>query len=206
MRAFIALVFCIVVFAAELAAQRATRARAVATRFSTLTECAAELGSGLKSRRTFCDVIVAIAPAASVEMSIPPHAGTTTLMFDLHNRFTLPALAVPGALAFARHEAKIAVIRPDGQVVGRAAVVREFRSVLDVFDQLGGGTRPGGAKAIAPGPAEAVKFVLPAAVNAVGIVGTRLKVLSRAGEETFDTPGRPVAIVSNLRIEFTPAK
>jgi hypothetical protein len=37
----------------------------------------------------------------------------------------------------------------------------------------------------------------------VGIVGNRLQTLTRAGgDEVFETPGRPVAIVSNLRLEY----
>jgi hypothetical protein len=187
-----------------LPAQRATGRGAIG-RVTTDVQCAADLGTGVKSRRTFCDVLVANTPAGSVMMTIPPRTGAATLHFDLHNRFTVPALAVPALLAFARHEAMVRVIQPAGDVIGSAAVLREFRSVTDLFDQIGGGGRPGGVKAVAPGAAEAVRFTIPASVSTVGIVGVRLKVLTRAGEETFEAPGRPVAIVSNLRIQYTPA-
>ena len=187
-----------------LSAQRATGRGAIG-RVTTDVQCAADLGTGVKSRRTFCDVLVANTPAGSVMMTIPPRTGAATLHFDLHNRFTVPALAVPALLAFARHEAMVRVIQPAGDVIGSAAVLREFRSVTDLFDQIGGGGRPGGVKAVAPGAAEAVRFTIPASVSTVGIVGVRLKVLTRAGEETFEAPGRPVAIVSNLRIQYTPA-
>jgi hypothetical protein len=61
-------------------------------------------------------------------------------------------------------------------------------------------------KAVAPGPAEPIRFTIPAGVSTVGIVGTRLEVLTRAtGTQTFETPGRPVAIVSNLRLDYTPS-
>ena len=173
-------------------------------RVSAAIECAASLGDGLKSRRAFCDVLIATTPAASVLMSIPPHTGETTLQFDLHNRFTLPAVSVAGPLTFARHEAVVAVIRPAGAPIRRAAVAREFRTVADLFDQIGGGSRPGGAKAIAPGPPESIVVQLPAAVSAVGIVGVSLKVRTWATEETFDTPGRPVAMVSNVRVQYRP--
>jgi len=187
-----------------LPAQRATGRGAIG-RVSTDAQCAADLGTGVKSRRTFCDVLVANTPAGSVMMTIPRHIGAATLHFDLHNRFTVPALAVPPLLAFARHEAVVSVIQPTGDVIGRAAVVREFRSVSDLFDQIGGGGRPGGVKAVAPGPAEAVRFTIPAGVSTIGLVGVRLKVLTRSGEEAFEAPGRPVAIVSNLRVQYTPA-
>ena len=51
-------------------------------------------------------------------MPVPAHVGTATLRFDLHNRFAIPVLAVPGPLAFARHEALIAVVRADGTLLG----------------------------------------------------------------------------------------
>lgn len=184
----------------------AQRANAPAgMRVTTSFQCAAPLGPGVKSRRTFCDVVVATAPAGSVAMAIPTHAGAATFRFDLHNRFTVPVVTVP-VLAFLRHEAIVSVIAGDGAVLGRAAVVRDYRSPQDLFDQIGGGARPGGVKAVAPGPVESVSFSIPAGVNAVGIVGASLKVLTRNGEEQFDSPGRPVAIVSNLRIDYRPAR
>jgi hypothetical protein len=45
---------------------------------------------------------------------------------------------------------------------------------------------------------------VPAGLPSVGLVGTRLSVLTRANQDVFDTPGRPVAIVSNLRLEYRP--
>jgi len=186
------------------AGQRAT-APARGTRNVTTVDCAASLGSGINTRRGFCDVIIAATPAESVSMTIPAHTGTATLQFDLHNRFSLPTAAVPTVLAFARHESTVSVIRGTGETIGQAVVVREFRTVADLFDQIGGGTRPGGVKAVAPGPPEPVRFTIPAGVASVGIVGARLRVLTRLnGAETFDTPGRPVAIVSNLRLNYTP--
>jgi hypothetical protein len=182
---------------AAVSAQRGTRVLTDAT-------CAAPLGAGIKTKRTFCDVLIGAKPADSVMLTIPARTGTATLLFDLHNRFTVPALAIPGALTFARHESVVSVIQATGELIGQAAVVREFRTVADLFDQISGGARPGGVKAVAPGPGEAVRFTIPAGVEAVGIVGTRLKVVTRAAEEVFDTPGRPVAIASNIRLEYRP--
>lgn len=166
--------------------------------------CAAPLGAGLKTKRTFCDVLIATAPGDSVSVAIPPHTGSPTLRFDLHNRFTVPAIVVPGALTFARHEAVVSIIRPTGAVISRAAVVREFRVVEDLFDQIGGGANPGGVKAVAPGQGEAVRVTIPTGLASVGIVGARLSVLMRTNQEVFDTPGRPVAIISNVRLEYRP--
>jgi len=175
-----------------------------ALRTSTAIECAAELGTGVKSKRTFCDVMVGRTPADSISVAIPRHTGSATLQFDLHNRFTVPAIMVPGGLAYSRHEAVVGVIRPTGQTLSRAAVVREFRDLMDLFDQIGGGGRPGGVIAVAPGPAEPVRVTIPAGITAVGIVGLTLKVMNRASTEVYDTPGRPVAIVSNVRVQYRP--
>lgn len=197
MRAVVTIVLALSVVALP-SAQRGARV-------STSVECAATLGAGVKSRRTFCDVLIGARPTDSVYVPIPRHVGVATLLFDLHNRFTVPAVAVPGPLTFARHEAVVSVIKPTGETLSRAAVVREFRMLSDLFDQIAGGVRPGGVKSVGPGPAESIRVTVPAGISSVGIVGERLKVMTRASEETFETPGRPVAIVSNVRIEYRPA-
>jgi hypothetical protein len=173
-------------------------------RVVTDAKCSAPLGVGVKTKRAFCDVLIATSPDDSISIAIPSHTGSATLRFDLHNRFTIPAIVVPGALAFARHEAIVSVVRPTGSVISKAAVVREFRAVGDLFDQIGGGSNPGGVKAVAPGGSEQVRVTIPTGLTSVGIVGTRLAVLMRTNQEVFDTPGRPVAIVSNVRLEYRP--
>jgi hypothetical protein len=173
-------------------------------RVVTTTECAAPLGAGLKTKRTFCDVLIATAPAESVTIQVPPHTGSPILRFELHNRFTVPPILVPGALTFARHEAVVSVVRPTGTVIAQAAVVREFRGVGDLFDQIAGGANPGGVKAVAPGQGEPVRVTIPTGLTSVGIVGARLAVMMRTNQEVFDTPGRPVAIISNVRLEYRP--
>jgi hypothetical protein len=89
----------------------------------TAAVCSAPLGAGLKTKRAFCDVLIATAPGDSISVAIPPHTGSPTLRFDLHNRFTVPAIVVPGALTFARHEAIVSIVRPTGAVISKAAVV-----------------------------------------------------------------------------------
>lgn len=168
--------------------------------------CPAELGKGAKSNRPFCDVVITDKVAEGVSMVIPRHRGPSTLHFDLHNRFTVPPESVQLTQAYARNVATVAVLNPKGEVIGRGAAVSEFRSSADLFDRIAGGAQPGGLKAIAPGIATPVDIILPAAVSTVTIVGTRLEVTTRLGTQAYDTPGRPVAIVSNLRIDYTPLK
>ena len=182
------------------------RAAVPAFKVSQDVTCAAELGKGVRSNRPFCDVIITDKPADGVSMVIPRHRGPATLHFDLHNRFTVPPESVQQTQAYARNVSTVAVLNPKGEVIGRGAAVSEFRSAADLFDRIGGGALPGGVKAIAPGVATAIDIVIPAAVGTIAIVGTRLEVTTRLGTQAYDTPGRPVAIVSNLRIDYTPLK
>lgn len=189
------------------AASQAPPARMPGSRVTTQSACAAGLGTGVKTRRVFCDVITAATPDLSVAMTVPARTGPAVLFFDLHNRFGVPVVTGFPGVSYTRHEAVVRVIRADGETIGRAAVIREFRTAADLFDQLTGGGRPGGVKGIAPGPPEAVRFTIPPGVVTVGVVGDSLRVRTAIGsDETFDAPGRPVAIVSNLRIEYRPAR
>jgi hypothetical protein len=179
------------------------RGRGTVTRPLTTAACASDLGTGVKTARRFCDVIIASTARESVAIAIPAHTGPATLLFDLHNRFTVPA-TTDAAQAFIRNTAIIAVIRPTGEVIERAGVSREFRSAADLFDRISGGGRGSPPKVVAPGQAQAVRITLPAGLTAVGIVGLRLEEWRASGRGTFDNPNKPIAIVSNLRIEYTP--
>lgn len=178
-----------------------TLAVAPANKFVTESQCPSDLGKGVKSRRAFCDIAASTDPAKGVTMRIPPHTGASKLRFDLHNRFAVAGKTLP----FARATALVAVLNANsGAVIDRGAVMSELRSELDLFDRIVG-TGPGGTKTIAPGRAQAVTITIPAAVSAISIVGVRVDLTTKAGSEVFSSPGRPVAIVSNLRLEYTPA-
>lgn len=205
MRAFVLTLVIVCGTTALLPARQSVPARIPGGRITTTHTCAANLGTGAKSRRTFCDVIISSTPSESVTLTIPARNGVANLMFDLHNRFELPVVAgFPGA-SYARHEAVVRAIQADGTVIGRAAVVREFRTTADLFDQLSGGGRPGGVKAVGPGAPEPVRFSVPVGVTTLGIVGEYVRVRTGVGgDETFDAPGRPIAILSNVRLEYRP--
>jgi hypothetical protein len=196
---------CVVCTAALLAVpgQRATP-RGGAGAVGTTAKCAGELGPGVATGRRFCDVIVATKPADSIAIAIPPHRGTARLLFDLHNRVAARVEAGPSAQVFARNSATVAVIGPKA-VITRAAAVSEFRTLADLFDRIAGGGA-GGVKAVGPGPASPIDVTVPPGITAVGIVGVRLEVVTRLGRQSYDTPGRPIAIVSNIRAEYTPLK
>jgi hypothetical protein len=186
---------------AGAAADQARKSAAPALKIATDVQCPADLGKGVKTKRTFCDVTISADPAAGIVMRIPPHAGPTVLRFDLHNRFTVSGATLP----FARAAALVAALNgSNGTLIERAGVSGELRKELDLFDRIVG-TGPGGTKTVAPGRAEPVRISLPAAVTSVSVVGVRLEVTAKDGRVDFTTPGRPVAIASNFRIEYTPA-
>jgi hypothetical protein len=189
---------------ALLPAVQGPPARMPGSRLSTAVTCASSLGTGVKTRRTFCEVITGAGAADSISMTVPARTGPATLLFDLHNRFDLPVVAgFPGA-SYVRQEAVIRVVDQAGETIGRAAVVREFRTTADLFDQLTG-RQPDQVKAVAPGPPEAIRVTVPAGITTVGIVGERLRVVTATGrDDVFDAPGRPVAVASNLRLEYRP--
>jgi hypothetical protein len=181
--------------------QGGRRAAAPAHKFITESQCPSDLGKGVKSKRTFCDITASTDPAKGLSLRIPPHTGASTLRFDLHNRFAVAGKTLP----FARASALVAVLNANGgAVIDRAAVVSELREELDLFDRIVG-TGPGGTKTVAPGRPQPATISIPATVSAISIVGVRVELTTKAGSETFSSPGRPVAIVSNLRLEYTPA-
>jgi hypothetical protein len=201
-----ALVGCAISVSLLSAAQR-TASRGQAGRGAQMSaQCAAPLGQGVKSSRQFCDVLITQTPADSVIVTIPARSGTATLLFDLHARFSVTSANTPQYIAYAQHLALVTVIRPNGTVIGRGVVNQTYRSPLDLFDQISGGGGPGGAKGIAPGKVEPVSITIPTNVNTVGIVGVTLTVTNRLGEQTSDAPGTPIAIVSNIRLTYTPGR
>src|SRR5262245_42460284 len=105
---------CLVAAASTVTAAQNRAAKPPAKKTSTQMTCAEDLGLGVASKRHFCDVIVASVAADSVSVAIPPHTGAATLMFDLHNRFTVPAGQVDPAQSFTRQTAVVAVIRQTG--------------------------------------------------------------------------------------------
>jgi hypothetical protein len=108
-------------------------------------------------------------------------------------------------LAFSRYVAGIGVLTVDNTLVSRAAVENEFRTAADLVDRIGGGAGPAGVKAVAPTGLESISVTIPEAENEVSIVGEKLTVERADGTATYSSPGRPVAIISNVQITYRPA-
>lgn len=168
--------------------------------------CPAPLGAGVKTDLTFCDVMTGRDPAGGILITFPPHRGPMTLTFDLHNRHTYSAEQVKDPrLAFSRYVAGIGVLTMDNTLVSRAAVESEFRTAADLVDRIGGGAGPAGVKAVAPTGLESITITVPEAENQVSILGEKLTVERADGVATYSSPGRPIAIVSNIQITYRPA-
>lgn len=187
------------------APKKATPAPAAMTRAQAQMTCPSELGVGVSTKRRFCDVLSGRDPAAGILITIPPHRGTVTLSFELHNRHTYSEELVKAKTAFRKYTASIGVLTMDNTLVDRAVIQSEFRNERDLFDRIGGGAGPGGVKAVAPTGTEFITMTLPEDVGTeVSVLGERLIVLRPDGTDTFTSEGRPIATISNVMVEFRP--
>ena len=167
--------------------------------------CPTPLGIGIRTKVAFCDIMSGREPAEGVLVRLPPHQGPVTLTFNLHNRHTYSEEQVTPNRAFARYTATIGVLTMDNTLLSRAVVQSEFRRAADFVDRVGGGAGPGGAKAVAPTGTEPVSITIPEAEQQVSILGEKVTVERLDGTATYSSPGRPIAVVSNVQIEYRPA-
>lgn len=167
-------------------------------------KCPELLGTGVRTGASFCFVLAGREPGDGVLVTLPPHTGPATLMFDIHNRHTYSDEDVRAGRGYAKYTAVIAVLSMKGDLLGRGAVQTEFRTAQDLHDRVSGGAGPGGVKAVAPLGREQVQITIPPGVDVVSLLGEVLDATTSAGHETA-TPGRTVAIVSNVRLGYRPA-
>jgi len=165
--------------------------------------CPAPLGSGVTSKQVFCDVLIGRDPSAGILITIPPHKGDVTLTFDLHNRHTFSEeqMKDPRA-AYARYTASVGALTQDNTLISRAVVQSEFRTATELIDRIAGGAGPRGLKAVAPTGVESITITVPEAESQVSILGEKLTVERADGTSTFTSAGRPIAIISNVMIEY----
>jgi len=169
-----------------------------------MLNCPQVLGTGTLTRRTYCDVQIGNDAEAGIIVTLPPHVGTVRLMFDLHNRHTYSAELVKSKKAYSRYIARIGVLTMNNFLITRAAIANEFRTEADLYDRISGGSGPGGLKAVAPTGIEAVEVIVPEENQSVSILGERLSVVRIDDADTFTATGRPIALISNVRVEYTP--
>jgi hypothetical protein len=167
-------------------------------------KCPSLIGMGVKTIRSFCDVPAGTDPQQGIIVTLPPHTGEATLSFDLHARHTYSEQLTKSGKGYSRYSAIIGVLTMKGDLLTRGAVQAEFRSADDLFDRIGGGAGPGGVKAVAPVGREQIFVTIPADVDQVSILGETLDAITPAGHETIVLPGRPVAVVSDVLVEYKP--
>jgi hypothetical protein len=213
MRMVMALVLGVMVFAADAAEAQSRRrpptpkpkpAPAVPPRVEPAkVTCPESLGTGVRTGAHYCFVLDGRDPSQGVLVTIPPHTGSAVLRFALHNRHTYSEEQMKAGRGFARYTAVIGVLSLKGDLIDRAAVQTEFRSARDLYERISGGAGPGGVKAVAPVGNEQISITIPAGIDQVSLLGEVLDAITPAGRESA-APGRPVAIVSNVMVEYKP--
>jgi hypothetical protein len=167
-------------------------------------KCPTPLGVGVTTKQPFCDVMTGRDPVEGIVIKIPQHKGPVTLTFDLHNRHTYSEEQTKANRAYARYTATIGVLTLDNTLISRAVVQSEFRRASDLIDRIGGGAGPGGVKAVAPTGTEPITVTIPEEEDSVSLLGEKLTVDRIDGTATYASPGRPIAVVSNVMIEYRP--
>lgn len=186
------------------AGRPAPAGEAAVTREAPVMMCPVPLGPGVQTGLAFCDVMSGVDPSAGVIVRFPAHRGPVVLTFDLHNRHTYSEEQVRANRAFTRYTAVIGVLALDNTLISRAAIQSEFRRASDLVDRIGGGAGPGGVKAVAPTGTERVTIEVPEREEAVSLLGEVLTIERADGQATYSAPGRPVAVISNVQIEYRP--
>jgi hypothetical protein len=194
--------------AAQTRRGRATTPAPAATRSEpAMLQCPSPLGTGVQTKRTYCDVLTGRDPMEGIQIALPPHTGPVTLTFDLHNRHLYSEELIQGGRGYRHYTATIGVLTPNNDLLSRAIVQNEFRTAADLVERIAGDQGPTAVKAVAPTGSEPIRITVPANVQSVSILGEKLSVIRPdvAAPDSFVTPGRPVAIISNVMIEYRPA-
>ncbi|MGE0445185.1 MAG: hypothetical protein AB7P99_08145 [Vicinamibacterales bacterium] len=204
MRQRLIAVAALVVFAA--AGADAQRRGGAATRTEPAQiECQAPLGVGIESKRAYCDVLTGRNQEEGIQVIIPPHTGTVTLRFDLHNRHLYSEELVKSGRGYRQYTARIGVLDDGNTLLSRFLIRTEFRSNADLVERVAADTGTG-VKAVAPTGIESLTLTLAANVDRVSILGENLTVVRPDSEipDSFTAPGRPIAVVSNITLEYRP--
>jgi len=202
----LAILIAISIFSpAQRAVRRPAPAPAAPTKIAPEMTCPSPLGVGVNTKLVFCDVMSGRDPAGGIIIRFPPHKGPVTLTFDLHNRHTYSEEQTRANRAYSRYTGTIGALAMDNTLISRAVVQSEFRKASDLVDRIGGGAGPAGVKAVAPTGTESIAITVPEEEQAVSLLGEKLTVDRVDGSATYSSPGRPIAVVSNVMIEYRPA-
>jgi hypothetical protein len=166
--------------------------------------CPTPMGQGVTTHIAFCEVTIGRNPADGILIKLPPHRGVATVSFDLHNRHTYSEEDVRARRAYARYTVSVGLLTMDNTLISRAVALSEFRTARDLLDRVGGGAGPGGVKAVAPIGDEKISIAIPEDEPEVSILGEKLTVERQDGSTTYTQPGRVIAAISDVMIEYRP--
>lgn len=164
--------------------------------------CPSVLGIGVDSGIPFCDVEVQVDPELAIRVVLPPRRGEATLSFNLHNRHTYSQQEEVGGRAYAQYLASVAVATMAGEIIGRGVVLSEFRSASDLVDRVSGGAGASGLIAVAPTGSERVHVAVPDDLDHLVVAGQSLEIVRIDDRDMVTGLGRPVAILSDMTIEY----
>jgi hypothetical protein len=122
----------------------------------------------------------------------------------LHNRHTYSAEQEKAGRAFTRYTATIGVLTMDNTLLSRAVIQGEFRKEPDLFDRIAADCASG-VKAVAPTGVESIAIEIPAGIDQVSILGEKLSTSRLDGDALYTAPGRPLAVISQVVVEYKPA-
>jgi hypothetical protein len=114
------------------------------------------------------------------------------------------AAAAANAKMFARYTAMLRVVMPNGTLLRQTVVQSEFRGPTDLVERIAGGVGRGGVKTVAPTGSETIALQLPPGVTEVSLLGEKLTIERLNGTEVVTAPGRPIAVVSQVQVEYRP--
>jgi len=167
--------------------------------------CPSPLGTGVQTRRVYCDVMTGRDQSEGIVIQLPPHTGPVTLGFELHNRHLYSDELIRSGRGYRRYTATIGVLTADNTLLSRFVVQNEFRTAADLVERISAETGPGLVKAVAPTGREVIRLTIPAEEKAVSILGEKLAAIGPDGVvDNFTSPGRPVAVVSHVTLEYRP--
>ncbi len=166
--------------------------------------CPATLGTGVQTRRVYCDVMSGTNQAEGIVIQLPPHSGPVTMSFNLHNRHLYSEELIRSGRGYRRYTATIGVLTADNTLLSRFVVQNEFRTAADLVERIAAETGQGQVKAVAPTGTESVSLVIPQEEQSVSILGEKLTVIRPDGVDEFKSPGRPIAVISHVTIEYRP--
>ena len=168
-------------------------------------KCPAVLGTGVKTKRAFCDMLTGEIPGWRADFRAAAQGGRGADVRPPQPSHLLRG-EVRAKKAYAEYTATVGALAPAGELLAGESIYSTFRTEADLVDRVDGGAGPGGVKAVAPTGTELITVSVPADVTQVSILGERLVVKGLEGDESFVSPGRPIAVLSNANVEYTPAR